>query len=54
MNRRSFVTGLAGILAAPAIVRVGGLMPVSVPKLVVPSIAPSQWLELRNMYGDAD
>lgn len=29
MNRRGFLTGVAGFLAAPAIVRVSSLMPVS-------------------------
>lgn len=29
MNRRGFLTGVAGLLAAPAIVRAGSLMPVS-------------------------
>lgn len=28
MNRRGFLTGVAGLLAAPAIVRAGSLMPV--------------------------
>lgn len=30
MNRRGFLTGVAGLLAAPAIVRVSSLMPISV------------------------
>lgn len=29
MNRRGFLTGMAGLLAAPAIVRVSSIMPVS-------------------------
>ncbi len=29
MNRRGFLTGVVGLLAAPAIVRAGSLMPVS-------------------------
>lgn len=32
MNRRGFIAGLAGILAAPTIVRAASIMPVSVPK----------------------
>jgi hypothetical protein len=30
MNRRRFLTAMAGLIAAPAIVRVGSIMPVSV------------------------
>ena len=35
MDRRSFITGLAGAIAAPAIVRAGSLMPVRVQLQVV-------------------
>lgn len=31
-TRRHFIAGLAGIIAAPAIVRVASLMPISVPR----------------------
>ncbi len=33
MNRRGFLTGVAGFLAAPAIVRASSIMPVSAPKV---------------------
>lgn len=36
MNRRGFLFGGATLLAAPAIVRVSVLMPISVPKLIPP------------------
>ena len=38
LARRSFLTGLVGVLAAPAIVRAESLMKVVAPKLVVPEI----------------
>ena len=36
MKRRLFLTGLAALIAAPAIIRVAQLMPISVPKLIIP------------------
>lgn len=42
MNRRGFIAGLAGILAAPTIVRAASIMPVSVPK-VAPIIPFAEW-----------
>lgn len=33
-SRRSFFTGLASLIAAPAIVRAGSLMPVKAPRVV--------------------
>lgn len=36
MHRRSFITGLISLMAAPAIVRVGSLMPIK-QMLIVPS-----------------
>ena len=50
--RRSFLTGLTGILCAPAIVRAGSLMPVRVPALTTswvpfitsPTDAVVRWL----------
>lgn len=38
LPRRKFLTGLASLIAAPAIVRVSSLMPVSAPELVKPTI----------------
>lgn len=35
-SRRGFITGLVALVAAPAVVRVASLMPVSAPKLVTP------------------
>lgn len=40
MNRRSFLTGLTGLLVAPAIVRATSIMPVSVAALVDPIAKP--------------
>jgi len=40
MNRRGFLTGVAGLLAAPAIVRVSSLMPVSVLPVETRAILP--------------
>lgn len=61
MNRRRFLTGVAGLLAAPAIVRAGSLMPVSVWK---PDLLPERlwvWAEdggtmrwVRTNWGRAD
>lgn len=36
-SRRRFLLGAVALAAAPAIVRVASLMPISVPKLVVPA-----------------
>lgn len=41
MNRRGFLTGVAGLLAAPAIVRVSSLMPVSVQPNPMRYLGPS-------------
>ncbi len=39
INRRGLIVGLgAGFLAAPAIVRASSIMPVRVPRLVVPAV----------------
>lgn len=35
MNRRGLITGVLGLIAAPAIVRAGSLMPVRVPPLII-------------------
>lgn len=35
LSRRSFFAATAGLIAAPAIVRVASIMPVSVPRLIV-------------------
>lgn len=40
MNRRGFLTGVAGLLAAPAIVRASSLMPVSVLPVETRGILP--------------
>ena len=40
MNRRGFLTGALGFLAAPAIVRAGSLMPVSVLPVETRGILP--------------
>jgi len=36
MNRRKFLTGLVFVAAAPAIVRVGSIMPVKAPRIYIP------------------
>lgn len=41
MNRRGFLRGAGLILAAPAIVKVSALMPISAPK---PAIRPIVWM----------
>ena len=43
MNRRGFLTGLTGLIAAPAIIKVAGIMPV---KLVEwePVNIPTDWI----------
>lgn len=41
MNRRGFLGGLTALFAAPAIVRVASIMPVSVPKVIF----DRRWLE---------
>lgn len=48
MNRRGFLTGVAGLLAAPAIVRVSSLMPVS----VVPTVAKCSPILRAPFVGD--
>lgn len=49
-SRRSFITGLISLVAAPAIVRVGSLMPVK----VMGPMEPARWLtfaEVNARYG---
>jgi hypothetical protein len=43
-SRRSFITGLVALVAAPAIVRAGSLMPV---KVLEPSLSVEELLRLR-------
>ena len=54
LTRRRFFMGLGGaaaLVAAPAIVRASSLMPVSVPKLIIP---PAPSLSFANfLYDDA-
>ncbi len=49
INRRGFITGLAALIAAPAIVRVETLMPISV-RRHMPLYVPASWLHeaIRN------
>lgn len=51
--RRSFLFGLSAFLAAPAIVRVASLMPVSVPKIIAPPplVVPPYGNYLVTNYG---
>ena len=43
IQRRNFIGGMIGLVAAPAIVRVANIMPISVPKRfrVAPGVYPS-------------
>ena len=51
MNRRGFIGSILAFGAAPAIVRAGSLMPIVVPKLIVPAIvAPNNLLWPIDMY----
>jgi hypothetical protein len=45
LNRRSLITGLISLVAAPAIVRAGSLMPVKV-------MQPQSYLQTMNKYLD--
>lgn len=38
INRRGLITGLISLIAAPAIVRAGSLMPVKAMKLILPTL----------------
>jgi len=38
LPRRSFLLGLASLIAAPAVVRAGSLMPVKAPKWIQPTL----------------
>ncbi len=44
-NRRGFLTGLASLIAAPAIIKATSLMPISVPKsdLILPYTGKTIW-----------
>ena len=42
MNRRGFLSGIIALCAAPAIVRVGSLMPVRVPLITSPLLTPTE------------
>lgn len=44
LNRRSLITGLISLVAAPAIVRAGSLMPVKLMQPIMPmAILPMPW-----------
>lgn len=46
IQRRSLLTGLAALIAAPAVVRAESLMPVRAPKLIVPEpliVTAARW-----------
>ena len=45
MKRRHFLTGLTCLIAAPAIIRVAQLMPISVPRLIIPQTTLKQDIE---------
>ncbi len=49
-SRRSFITGLAAFIAAPAVVRVTSLMPMRgiVMDAGIKSLRPSRWLITSN------
>ena len=49
-NRRTFLTGLASLIAAPAIVRVSSLMPV---KALRPATDEEIWALLRERMDEA-
>lgn len=55
MNRRGFITGLISLVAAPAIVRAGSLMPIKAEPLVAlrTSLPPATWRSLNQgeLYG---
>lgn len=48
MNRRGFLAGVGGILAAPAIVRVASIMPVRALRLI--DIGEGRWLRFTPKY----
>lgn len=49
-SRRGFLTGLVGLVAAPAIVRASSLMPVKVvePDWILPNYGSNLWAHVRN------
>jgi hypothetical protein len=48
-TRRSLITGLIALVAAPAIVRAGSLMPVKAMPLDGPvSLAPREWIDFAH------
>lgn len=47
MNRRGFLLGLGALVAAPAVIRVAQLMPIST--RLTPAYVPIDWLKLK--YG---
>jgi hypothetical protein len=55
MNRRTLITGLISLIAAPAIIRAGSLMPV---KTILPAVSdvfewgPLSREEAHNVFGD--
>lgn len=46
LSRRSLFAGAVALVAAPSIVRVSSLMPVSVPKIVLPPVP-----KVRTLFG---
>ena len=51
IGRRGFITGLVALVAAPAIVRVESIMPISIrhTPLYVPASWLGEWLQARDM-----
>lgn len=54
-SRRRFITGLASLIAAPAIVRASSLMPVRAPKIVLELYGRSPAMEgMAGLFSDTD
>ena len=57
-SRRRFLTGLTGLIAAPAIVKFSSLMPLSVPKphrfIFRTSLPPANWRSLQGYLNECN
>lgn len=51
-TRRGLITGLISLVAAPAIVRAGSLMPISVQRFPILLVDPGAWQWIRLWAGD--
>ena len=51
-TRRGLITGLASLIAAPAIIRVAPIMPVKVPLVVPATLMPVEFLAPQYLIAD--